>query len=485
MNFLGNSVEIKRIYLILHIMFMFVFLYFMVTNTLARASSWDEVDFALGVVQFDLLNMQPHFPGYPYFILGGMIVSFFVKDPVQALSYFNVLIYITSYYPIFQLAKRICKHYSLLVTSYVMTLPYVAVITVQPMSEGAALSVLWWYIWSLYVAHQTNHQWLKILPALFFSILLGIRLSYLPFGIGLVWFWIEEWKRMRNIKSIIDHVTISILFQLFWVIGLVISEGNFKSFISLSVSFVEGHFSEWGGAISSDRQDTIGDRLVTLVFENFLWTGIAGESLLLFVVYSIFFVVTLFLLVKKKRENIDILLFISFFAYFLWALLAQNIEKSRHILPLASISVLWVLGNIFIRNKSPFLLALTMALLLVQSLTSIHLIKKQSEETPAVHQLINFLQHQEEPFIIYTWEETRVMQYEKVPFQHKRILTYSLFLQDVSYYEKETVYLTNHVVEGFKKQGVDITNRIQKVADFSSYEMFNPVYNQITLYQWK
>ena len=38
------------------------------------AASWDEVDFVLALDRFDLLAMQPHFPGYPYFVLGAMAV---------------------------------------------------------------------------------------------------------------------------------------------------------------------------------------------------------------------------------------------------------------------------------------------------------------------------------------------------------------------------------------------------------------------------
>jgi len=469
----------------IHFLWLNVFLYFIVTNSLTRVSSWDEVDFALGVVQFDLLNMQPHFPGYPYFILGGMLLKFIVKDPVQALVYFNILLYITSFYPIYQLAKIITKHHALLVTSFVMTLPYVAVITVQPMSEGAALSVLWWFIWSLYKANQSKRTWLKILPAFLFSILLGIRLSYLPFGIGLVWFWIEEWKKERQLTKIMIHLIVAILFQWIWVLGLIIAEGSFQSFISLSLSFVEGHFSNWGGAISSGQNNSLINRLITLISYNLFWTGIAGRSLFLLVVFLVFLAFSAVLLLKEKREKIDILIVCCLLFYFLWALLAQNIEKPRHILPLASITVLWMFAKVLKKVKNPFSIWVITILLFTQSYISIQLVKKQSEEIPAVHQLIYYLNNQKEPFIVYTWEETRVMQYERVPFQHKRILTYSLFLQDVSYYENETVYLTNHVVEGFKKQGFDISNRIEKVVSFSSSEMFQPVYHEITLYKWK
>lgn len=50
------------------------------------AATWDEVDFTLALKQYDILAMQPHFPGYPFFILGGMITHLFIENPVQSLG---------------------------------------------------------------------------------------------------------------------------------------------------------------------------------------------------------------------------------------------------------------------------------------------------------------------------------------------------------------------------------------------------------------
>jgi hypothetical protein len=53
-------------------------------------SSWDQVDFALAVKRYDLMAMQPHFPGYPFFILGGKFIHLFMMDPSKALTIFNI-----------------------------------------------------------------------------------------------------------------------------------------------------------------------------------------------------------------------------------------------------------------------------------------------------------------------------------------------------------------------------------------------------------
>ena len=41
------------------------------------AATWDQVDYSLALERFDIMAMQPHFPGYPYFILGGLFIHRF------------------------------------------------------------------------------------------------------------------------------------------------------------------------------------------------------------------------------------------------------------------------------------------------------------------------------------------------------------------------------------------------------------------------
>lgn len=73
------------------------------------AATWDQVDFALALDRYDLLAMQPHFPGYPYFVLGGMLIHAFIDNPAKALSIFNVIALFSATIPMVFLLK---KHHS-------------------------------------------------------------------------------------------------------------------------------------------------------------------------------------------------------------------------------------------------------------------------------------------------------------------------------------------------------------------------------------
>ncbi|MBA2871673.1 hypothetical protein HNQ85_001948 [Anoxybacillus calidus] len=113
------------------------------------AATWDQVDFALALNRYDLLAMQPHFPGYPYFILGGMIVNSFIENPAKALSIFNVFMMLSATIPNFLLAK---KYYESDI-AWIITCLLMLIVT-QPMSEGAGIAVLWWYLWAVQMTRE-------------------------------------------------------------------------------------------------------------------------------------------------------------------------------------------------------------------------------------------------------------------------------------------------------------------------------------------
>jgi hypothetical protein len=112
------------------------------------------------------------------------------------------------------------------------------------------------------------------------------------------------------------------------------------------------------------------------------------------------------------------------------------------------------------------------------------MIYEQATQVPASYQLAEYTQKMDKNSILYTWEETRVLEYLHVQIPHKRIMTYEVFLHDLTYYKNNQIYVTNKVVEGFFIQGIDVSGKIKKVKTFQSNPIYDPVYNKITLYEW-
>ncbi|MFC4812660.1 glycosyltransferase family 39 protein, partial [Paenibacillus sp. GCM10023250] len=249
------------------------------------AASWDEVDFALALDRFDLLAMQPHFPGYPYFVLGATAMRRFVPDPVQSYEALNILMGALSVIPLWRLARRrLSPAWSLLAALLALTAPYLWLQSVRPMSEAAGIAVLWWYLWSWQRAME-RRTWGRTAAALFlFGVLMGVRLSFAPFGLGVVWLLAlsaADWRRagQRRWPRALLFAALAAVFQLLWLAGLALSEGGAAGFAKLALAFTAGHFGDWGGGVASAAERLpLAARLLRFAGDNVLWTGMFARS---------------------------------------------------------------------------------------------------------------------------------------------------------------------------------------------------------------
>jgi hypothetical protein len=455
--------------------------------------SWDQVDFTLALDRFDLFAMQPHFPGYPYFILGGIWLNKWISNSAQALATWNSLLMLLAMYPMYIISRSfLSKTFSIVAVALIQSMVFINVLTVQPMSEASAVAILWWYMWSLqhaFIKHST--VWI-VISSFFFSLLLGVRLSYLPFGIGFVLLLIHRKNKFTTkeyLSFLMMQVLVAAAFQFIWVGGLAVSEGGVAAFLQLALGFSQGHFEEWGGTAVS-ASTSFFERLSHLFLNNIVWTGLSGQNL--FVLLSLFTLI-IYLSMKRLKKPIWIRevswfgwAFASMaFIYFLWALFAQNIDKPRHILPLPGMVLLGFLwGGLKKQSDGSKRMLLLLAVIIgIQSAVS-YTTMREANDPAAVYQLIDYLEDESEPLIVYTWEETRVMSFNQVSFEHEQIYTYSTFIADLHYYKNHRVYLTEQVVEGFAKQGIPIQDQVKRIQTFHSSTLYDPVYHDIILYEF-
>lgn len=488
------------------------------------ARSWDEVDFALALERYDLLAMQPHFPGYPYFIAGASILHRWVADPVQALVMFNAVAALSSAIPITLLARRYVNKstsLSLWLTALVLTTPYLWLMAARPMSECAGIAVLWWYLWSLRQAmeHPKSHAW-HVLVLVLFGFLMGTRLSFFPFGAAIFLLWAEQSKlssdrRGRKLRLALSVMAAGII-QLVWVVGLALSEGTLSGFWKLSIAFVEGHFSEWGGGIVSTHMP-FGQRVVQLFGSNLIGDVLLSRSVVIgiFLLLLLAAVLTGQLLLRKvtlhnesslrkksefNNKQFTKWLMICIGLYLLWALFGQNIEKPRHVSPIAgplllllytdalrTASSLWTVRESSRKGfttLSSVIFIILSGLLITQLVHGEDLLRKQAAELPAVYQLHDYVSGLEPPIVLYTWEETRVLQYLQADYDNRRILTFDYFNAVVASSSGARVLLTDHVLQGFEQQDPRVLSQVTPIAAFYSNELFDPVYANISLYEW-
>ncbi|MFC5647748.1 ArnT family glycosyltransferase [Paenibacillus solisilvae] len=495
------------------------------------AASWDEVDFVLALDRFDLLAMQPHFPGYPYFVLGAMAVRQFGIDPVHAYAVLNILLTASAVMPIWLLSRRILSPiWSLLAVLLILTSPYLWLQALRPMSEAAGIAVLWWFLWSWWRAME-HRTWASAWIVLFlFGLLMGVRLSFVPFGLSLVWLaaiLMKQWRSQgkRPVPRAVVFIALAGFFQLLWVAGLALSEGGFIGFVELAAAFTEGHFDKWGGGVASAPDVSFAERALRFAGDNVLWTGMfarsaallgAAAALLLAAVLSAGASRAPRLAASRgprlaaraaawlSRPPLPGALAMLAGAYGAWALLAQNIDKPRHITPL--IGVMWLLLLALFRAAPPQppLAApnpralrsrralqtagaiLAAGIITLQAAQGGLLAAQQASQRPAVYQLAGALQSAPAPgsTVLYTWEETRVLEYLHTPIPSRRIETYNYFIADIQANPDATILLTDHVLKGFEAQVGPLQAKVREVAHYRSQSLFDPVYHDITVYEW-
>ncbi|SFT25380.1 glycosyltransferase family 39 protein [Paenibacillus sp. BC26] len=517
------------------------------------AASWDEIDFVLALDRFDLLAMQPHFPGYPYFVMGALAVQRFIPDAVYAFETLNIGLTALATIPIWLLARRMLTPlWSVLTVLLVLTAPYLWLQSVRPMSEAAGIALLWWFLWSWWRAME-RPTWGRTAAALFaFGLLMGIRLSFAPIGLALVWLLVVhgvDWRRQgkRLWPRIVLFGALAAVFQLLWVAGLALSEGGLVGFIQLAAAFTAGHFSEWGGGVASAGSElSFAERVLRFAGDNVLWSGMfARTTALLYAAAGLLFAAVLSAGAARsprggasagaprlapraaawlRRPALPGALAALASAYGAWALLAQNIDKPRHITPL--IGVMWLLLALFcaaaplarpaapdapavpgapaaaqqpaapaerglrVRRALAAAVALLAACIIaLQASVGGSLVARQAQELPAVYQLEQGVRQlaSDNPssrFVVYTWEEMRVLQFLHSPVTNRRIETYDYFIADVKADPEATILLTDHVLKGFEAQVGSLEKYVQPIAVYRSEALFEPVYNEIIVYKW-
>jgi len=545
------------------------------------AASWDEVDFVLALDRYDLLAMQPHAPGYPYFILGGRLMRLWTGiDGPAALSLWNLLLTASSVFPLYRLARRWLQPFAATVAAaLVLTLPMNAALGVRAMSEGAALALMWWYLWAAVRAAERPTTARFLGAAFAFSLLMGTRLSYAPLGLALGWIWLgattvggaNRQTAARLARGFVWLVCAA-LCQLLWLAGMAAAEGGAGSMLVLLKSFALGHFEQWGGGAIADPMSPA-SRLLLFFGDNVLWTGAFARSEALLAAAALLLGSAIIAAGTAGREaragagvgtgtaqevaldatavrtapnegsvskletganllrsfpNGDstqdsrgstgrslqpasydglahklrtaaqqlrrptpgVLLVAASAAYALWALLGQNIAKPRHAAPIAAL-LLFGLAVQALR-KRPFsppaaakaALASALLLLAAQTTEAARLVALQDSQRPAVYRLADYAKaRMPADAVLYTWEEERVLYYLRRDIQTRPIYTYAYFLADLQAAPDRRIWLTGAVLEGFRRQGAP-TDHARLLARFSSDGRLDPVYGNISLYEW-
>lgn len=509
------------------------------------AESWDAVDFALALERYDILAMQPHFPGYPLLILFAQVAKGLFRDPILSLSAVSAFFGCASALLFYDWMKRWFG--GTLLPMAGMSLfafnPLIWLTSVQPMSESMGLFgvLLTWWLCSLSI--ESKNPWRITLAAtVIYGLTLGVRLSYFPIGTAILLpFWLSIPKgtiRETFYRTLLRGFIVLSTFTaviLVWMLPIAIGEGGLASYWKLGEAFTEGHFNQWGGTIVTDPY--VGQRLWAWVITQWIeagWFGIGkgdgdalpfvAGSILSFSVLSMIPAIAVSvwgwaagrvfrglgrsvrlgrfgrlggiggLPVGETTRLRAIFLWFCTVPYSLWLLVGQNADKPRHILPLLPIYlVLLIAGwsqwrSIYkIRFSVRVVSFVLIGLMLAGSFfRGLELIQRHAQTAPPVYRLVEYVSqnYPANDTLLFTWEEQRIFDYYQSSYRVERVLTLSYFIKSVLA-ERGTfkhLLITNAVLKGFGASAIP-SSLFTKVASFETDPLLDPVYHSVILYE--
>ena len=292
----------------------------------------DSLRFALGVQDYSVTNLQPHFPGYPIFIFFAKIVFYFSNSLGITFSIMGgISIFIIIHF-ICKLARiELNSLEGLFCSAIIFFNPLLWLLSNRYMPDifGAAIMVAALYFLIFY--EDFNY---KLMIGVFLTgILAGTRLSYLP--VLIVPVVLSAYKSGTR-KYLLYSFVIGIMV---WLIPFVWVTGWDDLLLAASKQTM-GHFTDFGGTSITENNWSL--RLKN--FSSSIWADGFGGYLVgrnwLTIILSIFFSFLLLLSAKSfinnfRNNDVAKLLFYSLLVYSIWILLFQNvIYKSRHVIPI-------------------------------------------------------------------------------------------------------------------------------------------------------
>ena len=361
-----------------------IFLFFVcllsrVATSIFHIEDIDSLRFALSLHDFNVLKLQPHFPGYPIFIALGKFIHFMTGSMgitfsiIGGVSLFTLIIFTLKLFHI-----ELNSISGLVCTSLLFLNPFFWLMSNRYMPDLIGLCIS---ISSLYFL-TTSANRLRLLLIGFFlvGILCGTRLSYVPL---LALPIIYHLYKNRNRHFLLFSFSFGCLLWFIpfvWITGLdPLYTAGFKQTV--------GHFHDFGGTVITDG--VWHHRIISMARSIWadglggFWLGRSWQTLLLTGPMAYFFYHSIINLKIKNLTQHQLLIVGSLFSYFVWVFLFQNIiHKSRHIMPLIGFFIILLnMGINRVREKNSLRGNILTGLLLL-SLFNVTLVLTSQHQNP-------------------------------------------------------------------------------------------------------
>lgn len=348
----------------------------------------DSLRFALGILDYDVAALRPHFPGYPVFMA---IVMLFHAMSGSISAAFTIVGGIATYLlckgALRAVNAPLASPEGVLMIMLILFNPLIWTMGNRFMPDLLGAAVVVW-IFTLLVRRDPPPGRDLIVGLFLTGLLAGIRLSYLPLVIVPMFAGLKRSGRWGS------GIAALLLGLLLWLIPLAVDTGLPELYHAADRQ-AEGHFEDFGGTIetipdidvrrTSFLQGMIADGL------GGWWPGRALLTIITSIGLIILFARGLWWLFDRETDGILIGI-ISLSLYIGWIILYQNIVyQPRHILPIVPfvLMIAWAGGQRLMRG-SAWERGVVILVLCAYALTGI-VLALQGREPTAIAQVARYL----------------------------------------------------------------------------------------------
>ena len=300
----------------------------------------DSLRFALSLDDYSITKLQPHFPGYPVFCYIAKLLLSITRSKAASFSLIGAFSIFTIIYYILKISKiEINNRIGIFCSLMIFFNPLLWLMSNRYMPDlmGLAIAVSCIY----YLTENSNNTKNLIYGYIFIGLLIGVRLSYIPFIIvPFIYHLIKNDQRVYLFLSCCLGILV-------WFIPLIYITGYENLYLAASKQTV-GHFTDYGGTVLTDNNLYFRSlNLLRSIWADGLggyWPGRAWQTGFLSVSYAYF--LYLGYIGSKQYLKYDknfVMIIYCIALYILWIFFFQNvIYKTRHILPILIIVFLLV-----------------------------------------------------------------------------------------------------------------------------------------------
>jgi hypothetical protein len=227
----------------------------------------DSLRFALAAHYYTIEDLRPHFPGYPVycfilkllFLITGSVGL--ASSIIGGVSIFIIANFISRIATLFEASQDLFIH------ATVFFNPLLWMMSNRYMPDLFGLSIAVMALYFILQAAKDNLFLNAAVCTVLAGLLLGVRLSYLPFISPLLF---VLWSQRKNW---IKLTTLGLISISIWLIPLIIDTG-WNDLIQIALRHTDGHFNDWGGTISSANENY--SQRSIMMFKSIWADGLGG-----------------------------------------------------------------------------------------------------------------------------------------------------------------------------------------------------------------